>query len=51
MHEAILLEAELNAWDGKPERAKILLTGLQDSGDVVPEWIQIFAEEIMKRLP
>ncbi|HET9914639.1 MAG TPA: serine/threonine-protein kinase [Anaerolineales bacterium] len=51
MHEAILLEAEFNAWDGKPERAKILLTGLQESGDSVPEWIQIFAEEIMKRLP
>jgi serine/threonine protein kinase len=50
MHEAILLEAEFNAWDGKPERAKILLAGLQELGDSVPDWIQIFAEEIMKRL-
>ncbi|HSK88516.1 MAG TPA: hypothetical protein VK880_09180, partial [Anaerolineales bacterium] len=51
MHEAILLEAEFNTWDGKPERAKILLLGLQEVGDAVPDWIQIFAEEIMKRYP
>jgi len=51
MHEAILLEAEFNAWDGKPERAKILLVGLQELGNSVPDWIQIFAEEVMKRLP
>jgi len=50
MHEAILLEAEFNSLDGKPERAEILLLGLQEL-DSVPDWIQIFAEEIIKRLP
>jgi serine/threonine protein kinase len=50
MHEATLLEAEFYSFDGKPERARILLLGLQEL-DSVPDWIQIFAEEIIKRLP
>lgn len=49
MDEASLLEAELNSMDGKPERARILLNSLA-SDKSVPEWIRIFAEEIMKRL-
>ena len=50
MHEASLLEAEFNSMDGKPERARILLDSLI-SDRSVPEWIRIFAEQIMKRLP
>ncbi|MBN2117474.1 MAG: serine/threonine protein kinase [Anaerolineales bacterium] len=50
MHEASLLEAEFNSMDGKPERARILLDALI-SDRSVPEWIRIFAEQIMKRLP
>lgn len=50
MHEATLLEAEFYSFDGKPERARILLLGLQEL-DSVPDWIQIFAEEIIKRYP
>lgn len=50
MHEVSLLEAEFNSLDGKPERAQILLNSLV-SDQSVPEWIRIFAEEIMKRLP
>lgn len=50
MHEALLWEGELNALDGKPERARILLNSLA-SDRSVPDWIRIFADEIMKRLP
>ncbi|HSB02747.1 MAG TPA: serine/threonine-protein kinase [Anaerolineales bacterium] len=50
MHEASLLEAEFNSMDGKPERARILLNSLV-SNKSVPDWIRIFADEIMKRLP
>jgi hypothetical protein len=50
MHEVVLLEAEFNSFDGKPERAQILLKSLI-SDSTVPDWIRIFAEEIMKRLP
>jgi hypothetical protein len=50
MQEASLLEAEFNSMDGKPERARILLNSLA-SDKSVPEWIRIFAEQIMKRLP
>jgi len=46
MHEAILLEAEISAMEGKPERAG-LLVGLLATDDSVPEWIQTFAEYII----
>jgi predicted Zn-dependent protease len=49
MHEASLLEAEFNSMDGKPERARLLLNSLL-SDKSVPEWIRIFAQQIMKRL-
>ncbi len=49
MHEAFLWEGELNALDGKPERARVLLNSLI-SDKSVPEWIRIFAEQIIKRL-
>lgn len=49
MHEAILLEAEFNSFDGKSEQARTLLIPLA-SDRSAPEWIRIFAEEIMKRL-
>jgi uncharacterized protein (UPF0147 family) len=50
MHEASLLEAEIDSLDGKPDRARILLNALV-SDSSVPEWIRIFADQIMKRLP
>jgi serine/threonine protein kinase len=50
MHEAILLEAEIDSMDGKPEPARKLATSLA-SDKSVSEWIRIFAEQIMKRLP
>lgn len=50
MHEAILLEAEFYSMDGKPERARKLASSLT-SERPVPDWIRIFAEEIIKRLP
>lgn len=49
MHEAILLEAEFNSFDGKSEQARTLLIPLAADRSA-PEWIRIFAEEIMKRL-
>ena len=50
MHEAILLEVEFNSMDGKPELARKLAISLT-SDKSVPEWIKIFAEEIIKRNP
>jgi len=50
MYEAFLLEAEFDATEGKPEQAR-LLTGSLTSDLSVPEWIRIYAEEIIKRLP
>jgi serine/threonine protein kinase len=50
MAEAILLEAEISSFEGKPEWARMLLESLI-SDRPVPEWIRIFAEEIIKRLP
>jgi len=50
MYEAFLLEAEFDATEGKPEQAR-LLAGSLTSDLSVPEWIRIYAEEIMKRLP
>lgn len=49
MHEAMLLEAEINSLDGRPEQAR-KVADLLASNRSVPEWIRIFAEEIMKRL-
>jgi tRNA A-37 threonylcarbamoyl transferase component Bud32 len=50
MYEAFLLEAEFDATEGKPEQAR-LLAGSLTSDLSVPEWIRIYAEELMKRLP
>jgi hypothetical protein len=50
MHEAMLLEAETNSLDGKPEQAR-KIADLLASERSVPEWIRIFAEQIIKRLP
>ena len=50
MYEAFLLEAEFDATEGKPEQARIL-AGSLTSDLSVPEWIRIYAEEIIKRLP
>jgi serine/threonine protein kinase len=50
MYEAFLLEAEFDATEGKPEQARLLASSLT-SDLSVPEWIRIYAEEIMKRLP
>jgi serine/threonine protein kinase len=50
MHEVTLLEAEFNAMDNKSERARILLRSLS-SDKSVPDWIRIYADEIMKRNP
>ncbi len=50
MHEAILLEAEIDSLDGKPDLAGKLAASLS-SDKSVPEWIRVFAEQIMKRLP
>jgi predicted Ser/Thr protein kinase len=50
MHEAMLLEAEINSLYGEPEQAR-KIADLLASNRSVPEWIRIFAEEIMKRLP
>jgi len=49
MHEAMLLEAEINSLYGEPEQAR-KIADLLASNRSVPEWIRIFAEEIMKRL-
>ena len=50
MHEALLLEAEFDATEGRPEEARIVLSAL--TADLsVPEWIRRFAEELFAKLP
>ncbi len=50
MHEASLLEAEIDSFDNRPDHARILLRSLT-SDKATPDWIRIYAEEMMKRLP
>jgi tetratricopeptide (TPR) repeat protein len=50
MHEAILLEAEISSMNGKLDLARKLSIVLSEDKSV-SEWIRIFAEQIIKRLP
>jgi len=51
MLEARLLEAELSAETGEHARARLLAESLLSDRSGAPDWIRIFAEEILKRLP
>jgi len=52
MPEAILLEAEFAAAEGRLEMARILTRPIVDEIFIdAPQWIRIYAEEILKRLP
>lgn len=50
MHEAFLLEAEISSLTDKPGEARIILNGLLADLSA-PEWIRVFAEEILQGLP
>jgi len=50
MLEALLLEAEFDITEGKPDVARIVLSSL--SADLsTPEWIRLFAEQLLTRIP
>jgi serine/threonine-protein kinase len=50
MPEAFLLEAEFGSLTDKPNQARIILNGLLADLNT-PEWIRVFAEDIIKKLP
>jgi predicted Ser/Thr protein kinase len=50
MHEAYLLEAEIGSLTDKPGEARLVLNGLLADLSA-PEWIRVFAEEILQGLP
>ena len=50
MYEAHLLEAEFDSLTDKPDEARLIAEGLV-ADLAIPQWIRVFAEEIMKGLP
>jgi serine/threonine-protein kinase len=50
MQEAFLLEAEFASLTDKPSEARLILNGLLADLST-PEWIRVFAEDIIKKLP
>jgi len=51
MDEARLLEAEFSSEDGDQAISRLLAESLVSDISGAPDWIRIFAEEIIKRLP
>jgi hypothetical protein len=49
--EGYLLEGEFAAVEGDQETARPLLQGLVDDQTSTPEWIRLFAAEILMRMP
>ncbi len=49
--EGYLLEGELASVEGDHETARQFLQGLVDDQTSTPEWIRLFADEILKRMP
>jgi len=51
MREAFLLEGEFALVERRPEDARKIFNGLIADHTSTPEWIRLFAEELLKRLP
>ena len=49
--EGYLLEGEFASVEGDQETARRLLQGLVNDQTSTPEWIRLFADEILKRMP
>jgi hypothetical protein len=49
--EGYLLEGEIASIEGDQETARRFLQGLVDDFTSTPEWIRLFAAELLKRLP
>ena len=49
--EGYLLEGEFASVEGNQETARRFLQGLVDDQTSTPEWIRLFADEILKRMP
>jgi serine/threonine protein kinase len=49
--EGYLLEGEFASVEGDQETARQFLQGLVDDQTSTPEWIRLFADEILKRMP
>lgn len=49
--EGYLLEGELASVEGDQETARQFLQGLVDDETSTPEWIRLFADELLKRMP
>ena len=50
LREGYLLEGEFASVEGDKERAQRLLQGLVDDHTSTPEWIRIFADNLLKRM-
>ena len=48
MREAFLLEGEMDARQGEKEKAKLVLTPLINDTASTPEWIRLFAQQILE---
>jgi len=51
LREGYLLEGEFASVEGDKENARRLLEGLVADQTSTPEWIRLFADELLKRLP
>ncbi len=49
--EGHLLEGEFASVEGDQERARRILQGLVDDHTSTPEWIRLFADELLKKMP
>ena len=47
MREAFLFEGEMDARQGEKEKARLILTPLINDTTSTPEWIRLFAQQIM----
>jgi hypothetical protein len=47
MREAFLLEGEFSALEGRKDQARLVLSPLVDDTTSTPEWIRLFAQQIL----
>ena len=50
MREAFLFEGEMDARQGEKEKARLVLTTLINDTASTPEWIRLFAQQIMDEI-
>ncbi len=50
MREALLLEGEFALLDGRPEDARTIFESLSADQTSTPEWIRLFAQQLMSEI-